>query len=119
MRNLYRLLPVFMLALAVSSCQTQPQSDAAEATTGTIGVTLLTMTHPFFQNLAAGLEEAAAENNMTVTVNSAEFDVARQRNQIADFIVQGVDKSCRSTYFVRPRLTRHESGSILDSSAIR
>jgi len=91
MRNFYRLLPVLMLAMAVSSCQTQPQSDAAEATTGTIGVTLLTMTHPFFQNLAAGLEEGAAEHNMTVTVNSAEFDVARQRNQIADFIVQGVD----------------------------
>ncbi|MBX2818186.1 MAG: substrate-binding domain-containing protein [Rhodothermaceae bacterium] len=91
MRNLYRLLPVLMLALAVSSCQTQPQSDAVEATTGTIGVTLLTMTHPFFQNLAAGLEEAAGEHNMAVTVNSAEFDVARQRNQIADFIVQGVD----------------------------
>lgn len=91
MRNLYRLLPVLILALAVSSCQTQPQSDAVEATTGTIGVTLLTMTHPFFQNLAAGLEEAAGEHNMAVTVNSAEFDVARQRNQIADFIVQGVD----------------------------
>ena len=91
MRRLYRFLPVLMLAFLVSSCQTQSESEGSETTTGTIGVTLLTMTHPFFQNLAAGLEEAAAEHNMTVTINSAEFDVARQRNQIADFIVQGVD----------------------------
>lgn len=55
-----------------------------------MGVSLLTMTHPFFQNLAKGLEEQGASNNMTVTVNSAEFDVARQRNQVSDYIVQGV-----------------------------
>ena len=91
MRIFYRFLPVLLLAFSVSSCQTQSSSESSDTPTGTIGVTLLTMTHPFFQNLAAGLEEKAAEYNMTVTVNSAEFDVARQRNQIADFIVQGVD----------------------------
>lgn len=91
MRILYRFLPVLLLAFTVSACQTQSSSESSDTPTGTIGVTLLTMTHPFFQNLAAGLEEKAAEYNMTVTVNSAEFDVARQRNQIADFIVQGVD----------------------------
>lgn len=64
--------------------------DASTENMPAIGVSLLTMTHPFFQNLAAGLEEAAAANNMTVTINSAEFDVARQRNQISDYIVQGV-----------------------------
>lgn len=91
MRVLYRFLPVLLLTLMVSSCQTQPEAESSNAPTGTIGVTLLTMTHPFFQNLAAGMEEAAAKHNMSVSVTSAEFDVARQRNQIADFIVQGVD----------------------------
>ena len=91
MRLLNRLIPILILALAVSSCQSQPESEASAPSAGTIGVTLLTMTHPFFQNLAAGLEEEAAKHNMSVSVNSAEFDVARQRNQIADFIVQGVD----------------------------
>ena len=91
MRLVFRVVPVLVLIGTLSSCQTQPDSEASEATQGTIGVSLLTMTHPFFQNLAAGLEETAAQHNMTVTINSAEFDVARQRNQVADFIVQGVD----------------------------
>ena len=92
MRTIIRIVPLLLLSLSLSSCQPQSEAESStEATTGTIGVTLLTMTHPFFQNLADGLEEEAAKHNMTVSVNSAEFDVARQRNQIADFIVQGVD----------------------------
>ncbi len=99
MHLLSRWLFVALLVGMLSSCQ--PETDvrvsdnaagtATGTTAGTIGVTLLTMTHPFFQNLAAGLEDAAAEHNMSVTITSAEFDVARQRNQVADFIVQGVD----------------------------
>lgn len=81
---------LFALVLTLGACQPAADTPADTSTEATIGVTLLTMTHPFFQNLAAGLEDGAAANNMTVSVNSAEFDVARQRNQISDFIVQGV-----------------------------
>lgn len=82
------------LIVSMSACQSDSGNQQAQSSAppvATIGVSLLTMTHPFFQNLADGMQEEAARYNMVVTVNSAEFDVARQRNQIADFIVQGVD----------------------------
>ena len=84
------LLLCFTLVFSLSACQSGGESSESSESTTAVGVSLLTMTHPFFQNLAKGLEDGAAENGMTVTVNSAEFDVARQRNQISDYIVQGV-----------------------------
>ena len=93
MRSIRPLVPtllLFSLSLAVGACQSETPSPNGTETQASIGVSLLTMTHPFFQNLAVGLEEGAAANNMTVIVNSAEFDVARQRNQVSDYIVQGV-----------------------------
>jgi len=57
----------------------------------TIGVTLLTRTHPFYQDLEAGLQEAAKENGYTLLVTAGEFDVAKQKDQIQDFIVRKVD----------------------------
>jgi ribose transport system substrate-binding protein len=88
------LLPIALLLLAaLPACQPQggSSSDTASAGDVTVGVSLLTMTHPFFQNLAAGLEEEGAKHGMKITVVSTEFDVARQKNQLSDFIVQGVD----------------------------
>ncbi|MFK7844062.1 MAG: substrate-binding domain-containing protein [Rhodothermales bacterium] len=89
-RTLNTLLLLFVLTFTLGACQSDNSTPAPSDTQGTIGVSLLTMTHPFFQNLAIGLEDGGKEHNMTVTVNSAEFDVARQRNQISDYIVQGV-----------------------------
>ncbi len=84
------LFALLSFTLVLSACQSDTATTDASESQAAIGVSLLTMTHPFFQNLAVGLEEGAAANNMTVTVNSAEFDVARQRNQVSDYIVQGV-----------------------------
>jgi len=73
----------------------RPQAGADLSTTEskprTIGVTLLTVQHQFYQDLRAGLEEAAAERGYKVVVNSAEFDPARQADQIDQLIVQKVD----------------------------
>lgn len=57
----------------------------------TIGVSVLTVTHPFFLELIDELKKEADARNLEVVVNSGEFDVARQKNQISDFIVQQVD----------------------------
>ena len=57
----------------------------------TIGVSLLTRTHPFYQDLEAGLKEAADQNGYRLIVTAGEFDVARQKDQIQDFIVRKVD----------------------------
>ena len=89
-----RPIVLFLVLCLLPACQPAGEASEAaspEAPSASVGVSLLTMTHPFFQNLADGLEEEAAKHDIAVTVTSAEFDVARQRNQIADFIVQGVD----------------------------
>jgi ribose transport system substrate-binding protein len=55
-----------------------------------IGVSLLTRTHPFYQDLEAGLREAAAEHDYELLVQAGEFDVARQKDQLEDFLVRHV-----------------------------
>jgi ribose transport system substrate-binding protein len=57
----------------------------------TIGVSLLTRTHPFYQDLEAGLNEAANAYGYNLLVTAGEFDVAKQKDQIQDFIVRKVD----------------------------
>jgi ribose transport system substrate-binding protein len=57
----------------------------------TIGVSLLTRTHPFYQDLEAGLSEAANAYGYNLIVTAGEFDVAKQKDQIQDFIVRKVD----------------------------
>ena len=55
-----------------------------------IGVSLLTRTHPFYQELEAGLREAAARHGYELLVQAGEFDVARQKDQVENFIVSRV-----------------------------
>ena len=81
------LLAVVLLGEALlSACGRQSSRPPGV----TIGVSLLTRTHPFYQELEAGLREAAAEKGYTLIVQSGEFDVARQKDQIEDFIASKV-----------------------------
>jgi len=57
----------------------------------TVGVSLLTRTHPFYQDLEAGLREAAAEQGYTLLVQAGEFDVAKQKDQIENFLTRKVN----------------------------
>jgi len=57
----------------------------------TVGVSLLTRTHPFYQDLESGLKEAATQAGYALLVTAGEFDVARQKDQVQDFIVRKVD----------------------------
>ncbi|SYZ72063.1 Periplasmic sugar binding protein of ABC transport system [Candidatus Zixiibacteriota bacterium] len=57
----------------------------------TIGVSLLTRTHPFYQDLEAGLKEAADAAGYELLITAGEFDVARQKDQLQDFIVRKVN----------------------------
>jgi ribose transport system substrate-binding protein len=57
----------------------------------TIGVSLLTRTHPFYQDLESGLKEAAAAAGFELLITAGEFDVAKQKDQVQDFIVRKVN----------------------------
>lgn len=67
----------------------KPGATAAAKTV--IGVSLLTRTHPFYQDLEAGMREAAAERGYELIVQAGEFDVAKQRSQFEDFLVRRVN----------------------------
>lgn len=55
-----------------------------------IAVSLLTLANPFFRDLGDAMKEEAAKHGMEVSVMSGDFDAARQRDQVADFIVRKV-----------------------------
>jgi ribose transport system substrate-binding protein len=55
---------------------------------GTIGLSVLTLTNPFFKVIADTLQDEAAKYGYDVVVTSGEFDAARQQNQVKDFIVK-------------------------------
>jgi ribose transport system substrate-binding protein len=71
---------------AENSASTSADSSSGEIK-GTVGVSVLTLTNPFFRvigdNITAELKKAGYD---TVVV-SGEFDVARQQQQVRDFIV--------------------------------
>jgi ribose transport system substrate-binding protein len=66
-------------------------SSSANADGKTVGVSLLTMQHQFYQELRAGLEESAKSHDYRLFIVASEFDASRQANQIDEFIVQKVD----------------------------
>ena len=66
-----------------------PVARAAESKPQ-IGVSLLTLTNPFFRDLGDAIQAEAAKDGIEVVVVSGDFDAAKQRNQIADFIVKRV-----------------------------
>jgi ribose transport system substrate-binding protein len=77
----------------------QPTGQGSRAAAGgkpggtgvVIGVSLLTRTHPFYQDLEAGLREAATERGFELVVQAGEFDVAKQKDQVENFIVRKVN----------------------------
>lgn len=80
-----------VVLVGMAGCSGESGGDARpESGRPVIGVSVLTLTHPFFQDLVQALREEAAANDYDVAITSCEFDVARQRNQVSDFLVRNV-----------------------------
>lgn len=82
-----RLAMMVLAGLFAAGCH---DDDAAVPARPVIGLSVLTLTNPFFQDIADNLCDEAAKHGYEVVVVSGEFDVARQQNQVKDFIVQKV-----------------------------
>lgn len=57
---------------------------------GTIALSVLTMNNPFFKDIVDSMAAEAEKNGYELTAVSGDFDVAKQQNQIKDFIVSEV-----------------------------
>ncbi|MEY2407333.1 MAG: ribose transport system substrate-binding protein [Verrucomicrobiota bacterium] len=77
--------------LSLNPAYTPPAHAADKKPKAVIGISLLTMANPFFRDLGEAMKAEAARNGMEVILTSGEFDAAKQRNQVADFIVRRVD----------------------------
>lgn len=94
-----RALKVILLSVAAGSfclnstgCKKEQQTaDSPEVESrGTIALSVLTLTNPFFKTIGDSMADEAAKHGYEVIVVSGEMDPARQNNQVADFIVQKV-----------------------------
>jgi ribose transport system substrate-binding protein len=85
MKRLLSLFLVVAVGLVAAGC------ESAEPRRNAIGLSVLTMTNPFFKEIADTLTAEAGKHGYDVIVTSGEMDVARQQNQLKDFIVRKVD----------------------------
>ncbi len=90
---------VALLALAglilLSACTRKDDSNATsqslESRRYTVGVTLLTKQHPFYQELESAMREEAQKQNLELLIQSAEFNLADQTAQVENFLTRGVN----------------------------
>ena len=85
----YTLVVLFAFALLLGACQ--DSSEQSSTSQPTLGVTVMTSTNPFFMKLGNAIREEAAQHGYETILVSGDYDVSKQKNQISDFIVQGVD----------------------------
>ncbi len=81
----------FLLAgLCLLAACGKTADKSSSASKGTIGVSLLTLQNPFFKVIGDSITAEARQHGMDTLVVSADNDVARQSNQVKDFIVKKV-----------------------------
>jgi ribose transport system substrate-binding protein len=84
------LTGVLACCLVVGCGKSEEPGKAGGKPKGTIGLSVLTLTNPFFKVIADTMVDEAAKHGYQVIVTSGERDVARQQNQVKDFIVNKV-----------------------------
>ncbi|MFM8407627.1 MAG: substrate-binding domain-containing protein [Pirellulaceae bacterium] len=76
---------------STSPDRSQPSNDSTKGEIrGVIGLSILTTANPFFPEIGRTLKEEAAKHGYQVEMVSGEMDVAKQRDQVKDFLVKKV-----------------------------
>ncbi len=83
-----KLRRFLLLCTALIAACGKTSDKPADGAKGTIGVSLLTLQNPFFKVIGDNITAEAAKNGYNTLVVSADSDVARQSNQVKDFIVK-------------------------------
>lgn len=94
--RIWKAMLMVAVLVVTFGCGEKPADKKEQAkvpqtkTKGTIGVSVLTMNNPFFKVIADSMKEEAEKNDFEVIAVSGDFDVAKQQNQVKDFIVKKV-----------------------------
>ena len=80
---------VLLVIVMMSGCGSRDSSGDLDRPV--IGVSLLTTTNPFFNVLGESIRSSAEKYGYEVVLTSGDLDVNRQKNQVSDFIVRGVN----------------------------
>jgi ribose transport system substrate-binding protein len=85
-----RMILAALLLFLTCGCAQSEKTPAPAKKKGVIGISVLTMTNPFFKVIANTLTEEMGLEGYEVIAVSGDFDVARQQNQVKDFLVRKV-----------------------------
>jgi ribose transport system substrate-binding protein len=88
MRRAATLTAALTAACLLAGCLRGGDSPAPGEGRRVIGVSLLTMNNPFFKVIADTIRDEGAKRGFTVVAVDGREDVARQHNQVRDFIVR-------------------------------
>jgi ribose transport system substrate-binding protein len=82
------LLPL-IFSLALASCDRDKNKTAStDKPKPLIGVSLLTLTNPFFKEMGDTMRAEGEKRGYEVVITSGEFDPANQKDQVKDFLVR-------------------------------
>ncbi len=84
MRRYYPILVLTVVSI-VLGCGGQDPSRKV------IGASLLTQTHPFYQDMVEAMTATAENHGFDLQVQFCEFDSAKQNDQVETYMVKGVD----------------------------
>src|SRR5436190_5341489 len=84
-----RLLPLLIFSMILASCDRDKSKTAgSDKPKPLIAVSLLTLTNPFFKEIADTIRAEGEKRGYETLVTSGEFDPAKQRDQVKDFLVR-------------------------------
>ena len=100
------MMSVMLIAGCSSGEEAAPAADKKSGTT-TIGFSISTLNNPFFVSVKDGVEAKAKELGVNVKIVDAQNDPAKQANDVADLLQQGV-----SVLLVNPVDSAADKGTI-------
>ncbi len=88
--SMTRFLIVATLAMVLVGCgrTASPTGPTAKTKKGAVGVSVLTLTNPFFKVIADTLTDELSKEGYEVIAVSGDNNVAKQQNQVKDFLVR-------------------------------
>jgi len=81
------LLPLIFLTL-LSCDRDKNKAASTDKPKPLIGVSLLTLTNPFFKEMGDTMRAEGEKRGYEVVITSGEFDPAKQKDQVKDFLVR-------------------------------